>query len=266
MVMLGQIAVPLIAIAKAASAASGLFTVIDMPRPNEGGLKEPEVSSHEDITFENVTFAYPSRPTTKILASMNATFEVGKTTAIVGPSGSGKSTIVGLLERWYQLTDVNVPYVEMEDPDDKSKYDPTKEMEKKEAKKEAEKRKKEQKKAAKKAKKSRKDNKDDVNAKTTDIKNAQTDDDIIKNSGTIKIGKHDITTLDARWWRSQIGLVQQEPFLFNSTIFQNVAHGLIGSKWEHDDMTTKQSLVEEACKEAFADEFIKRLPQVCSMT
>ena len=35
------------------------------------------------------------------MKKFSATFELGKTTAIVGPSGSGKSTIVQLIERFY---------------------------------------------------------------------------------------------------------------------------------------------------------------------
>lgn len=55
--------------------------------------------------------------------------------------------------------------------------------------------------------------------------------------------------------------MQQEPFLFNTTIFQNVANGLIGTEWEAADPSKKKELVERACKEAFADEFISRLPE-----
>lgn len=82
------------------------------------------------------------------------------------------------------------------------------------------------------------------------------------NSGTITIGGHEIQSLDLKWWRSQIGLVQQEPFTFNATIYNNVAYGLVGSKWEHEDDMTKMELVRAACREAFADEFIERLPLV----
>jgi ATP-binding cassette subfamily B (MDR/TAP) protein 1 len=53
------------------------------------------------IEFKNVTFRYPTRPEQKILDGFSATFEEGKTTAIVGASGSGKSTIIQLIERFY---------------------------------------------------------------------------------------------------------------------------------------------------------------------
>lgn len=83
-----------------------------------------------------------------------------------------------------------------------------------------------------------------------------------KFPGEITLAKHHINEFDLKWWRSQIGLVQQEPFLFNESIFNNVAFGLIGSKWENESTDEKMERVMEACKEAFADEFITRLPQV----
>ena len=86
------------------------------------------------------------------------------------------------------------------------------------------------------------------------------------NSGSIMVGNYEVQSLDLKWWRSQIGFVQQEPFLFNATIYANVSYGLVGSKWEHEDDATKLELVKEACKEAFADEFINRLPLVNRMS
>lgn len=53
------------------------------------------------IEFRNVTFRYPTRQEQKVLDNFSATFEEGKTTAIVGASGSGKSTIIQLIERFY---------------------------------------------------------------------------------------------------------------------------------------------------------------------
>ncbi|KAF2732822.1 ABC transporter-like protein [Polyplosphaeria fusca] len=79
-------------------------------------------------------------------------------------------------------------------------------------------------------------------------------------NGSISMGKTNIEDLNLKWWRSQIGLVQQEPFLFNGTIFENVAHGLIGTKWEHDNEVRKRALVVDACEEAFAHDFISHMP------
>jgi ABC-type multidrug transport system fused ATPase/permease subunit len=84
----------------------------------------------------------------------------------------------------------------------------------------------------------------------------------IKPRGTVSIGDHSLDELDLKWWRSQIGLVQQEPFLFNGTIYTNVANGLVGTQWESSSEEQKRKLVKQACKEAFADEFINKLPMV----
>lgn len=43
---------------------------------------------------------------------------------------------------------------------------------------------------------------------------------------------------------------------------KNVEYGLIGSPWENADAEEKRRRVVEACKEAFADEYIGRLPMV----
>jgi len=81
----------------------------------------------------------------------------------------------------------------------------------------------------------------------------------------IKVGDHELKNIDLKWWRSQIGLVQQEPFLFNDTILKNVEYGLIGTEWEHAPAFEKKWLVIKACREAFAEDFIDRLPDVSSL-
>ncbi|KUL82457.1 hypothetical protein ZTR_09950 [Talaromyces verruculosus] len=63
------------------------------------GATQAEVTGH--ISLQNITFAYPSRPTVKILDNLTLEFEAGKTTAIVGSSGSGKSTILALITRFF---------------------------------------------------------------------------------------------------------------------------------------------------------------------
>lgn len=54
-----------------------------------------------NITLENITFAYPSRPDTNVLNNLSISIPAYKHTAIVGQSGSGKSTVAALLARLY---------------------------------------------------------------------------------------------------------------------------------------------------------------------
>jgi len=61
-----------------------------------------------EIEFKNVSFYYPSRPDSKVLRSLSAKFELGKTTAIVGPSGAGKSSIALMIERFYEPSEGEV--------------------------------------------------------------------------------------------------------------------------------------------------------------
>lgn len=53
------------------------------------------------ITYEGVSFAYPSRPDLPVLKGIDFQVEYGNKIALVGQSGSGKSTIVQLLMRFY---------------------------------------------------------------------------------------------------------------------------------------------------------------------
>jgi len=57
--------------------------------PNNSKVKGAEV------TFENVSFSYATRPDTVVLRNLNLTINAGSTLALVGPSGCGKSTIAG---------------------------------------------------------------------------------------------------------------------------------------------------------------------------
>ncbi|MBM3594797.1 MAG: ATP-binding cassette domain-containing protein, partial [Alphaproteobacteria bacterium] len=53
------------------------------------------------LSFENVTFRYPSRPEVAALTDFSLKIEPGETVAIVGSSGAGKSTLFQLAERFY---------------------------------------------------------------------------------------------------------------------------------------------------------------------
>jgi ATP-binding cassette subfamily B (MDR/TAP) protein 1 len=80
-------------------------------------------------------------------------------------------------------------------------------------------------------------------------------------AGAILIDGHDISRVPVKWLRRQIALVQQEPQLFSASIFTNIAHGLVGTEHENASEEKKRKLVDDACREAQAFEFIAGLPQ-----
>ncbi|KAJ3348517.1 Multidrug resistance protein 1 [Entophlyctis luteolus] len=72
-------------------------------------------------------------------------------------------------------------------------------------------------------------------------------------SGSVHLDGRDITTLNVAWLRQQIGVVSQEPCLFNTTIKQNILMGAI-----RDDVTEAELV--EVCKMANCHAFIMKLP------
>ncbi len=54
-----------------------------------------------EVTFDNVTFSYPTRPQAEALKDFSLAVKPGEVVALVGPSGAGKSTVFQLLLRFY---------------------------------------------------------------------------------------------------------------------------------------------------------------------
>ena len=71
------------------------------------------------------------------------------------------------------------------------------------------------------------------------------------SGGRILIDGQDIAGLTQRSLRENIGMVQQEVYMFSGTIYENIAYGLPGATREQ---------VETAARQAGADGFIRELP------
>lgn len=63
-----------------------------------GTLRPTGVAGGGHIKFQNVWFAYPSRPSNWVLQGINLEVMPGQKLALVGSSGGGKSTIVNLMQ------------------------------------------------------------------------------------------------------------------------------------------------------------------------
>ncbi|KAL7331771.1 hypothetical protein PS15p_203920 [Mucor circinelloides] len=73
------------------------------------------------------------------------------------------------------------------------------------------------------------------------------------SSGQVFLDGHNIKDLNVKWLRQQMGIVSQQPTLFNSTIRENILMGI-------DKKVSDQEIIH-ACKEANCHTFISQLPQ-----
>lgn len=75
------------------------------------------------------------------------------------------------------------------------------------------------------------------------------------SSGVVKVDGVALSDLNLRWLRSQLGIVSQEPILFDDSISDNIRYGA------NDRQVTDNEIIE-AAKSANINDFIQSLPQV----
>lgn len=81
-------------------------TEADIQSPNEAEaptsekISESASNTKSLVSFQNVSFHYPSRPDSPAISQLNLDIKPGERIALVGPSGAGKSTLFELLLRF----------------------------------------------------------------------------------------------------------------------------------------------------------------------
>lgn len=87
---------------KGIGSATRVWEILDRQPtiPTQGGLV-PKEKLRGEISFENISFNYPSRADADVLTNLTMKIEAGTIAAVVGRSGSGKSSIAALLIRLY---------------------------------------------------------------------------------------------------------------------------------------------------------------------
>jgi ATP-binding cassette subfamily B protein len=77
-----------------------LATEAEIKSAEEASSVSLASNSEALIEFNDMSYAYPSRPNTYALEKLNLAVKAGESIALVGPSGAGKSTLFDLLLRF----------------------------------------------------------------------------------------------------------------------------------------------------------------------
>jgi ABC-type multidrug transport system fused ATPase/permease subunit len=78
-------------------------------------------------------------------------------------------------------------------------------------------------------------------------------------SGTVTLDGVDIKLLNVNWLRRQVGMVSQEPVLFDATIRQNILYGI--QNFSELSVKDQDARIEDACRQSNCWDFIQLLPK-----
>ncbi len=177
----------------AMSAAGAVYQIIDrvpvIDSSSQAGLKDLPIVGN--ISFRNLTFAYPSRPGVRVLDNFSLEVPSGKTVALVGASGCGKSTCIQLVQRFYD------PAQQEQQPEQEKGVEGE------------------------------------------------------GGGGAVLLDGRDLRDLNIAWLRRNIGVVSQEPVLFDCSLRENILFG---------NRAATEADVVAACQRANAWAFIRALP------
>jgi ATP-binding cassette subfamily B protein len=84
-----------------------IYEVLDAPQGEPLQASRPQLAvGRGRVAIENARFAY--RPDEYVIDRLDLVAEPNQTTALVGPSGGGKTTILGVIQRFYALSEGRV--------------------------------------------------------------------------------------------------------------------------------------------------------------
>jgi len=96
-------------IQKAVGATDRLREILEEdPESDNSDGQAPSERAKGLVAFQDVQFAYPSRPDVEVLQGVDFTAKAGQRIALVGPSGAGKSTVISLLLRFFDPSEGSV--------------------------------------------------------------------------------------------------------------------------------------------------------------
>ena len=84
--------------------ARRVFEILDAPievKSSPHAIRKPKLNGH--VQFENVSFGYPP-PRETLVHNINLEAKPGQCVAILGATGAGKSVLMGLIPRFYDVT------------------------------------------------------------------------------------------------------------------------------------------------------------------